>query len=95
METGTITARMFLVKGDVQGVGYRFFAVRAAARHQVKGYVRNLPGGEVEVLAQGPERSLDAFRNDLAAGPSVAEVTEIEERVIEPQSRFKAFLIEY
>ena len=47
-------ARKFFVGGEVQGVGYRFFAQRAAARHQVTGYVKNLDDGRVEVLAEGP-----------------------------------------
>ena len=46
-------ARHYLISGDVQGVGYRFFAQRVAARHQVVGYVRNLSDGRVEVLAEG------------------------------------------
>ncbi|MCA1818293.1 MAG: acylphosphatase, partial [Acidobacteria bacterium] len=46
-------ARKFLISGRVQRVGFRFFAQRAAARHQVAGYVRNLADGRVEVLAEG------------------------------------------
>ena len=59
-------ARRFLIKGDVQGVGYRFFAQRAAARHQVVGYVRNCPDGTVEALAEGSASSVEAFKHDLA-----------------------------
>ena len=40
----------------VQGVGFRFFTQRSAARHQVWGYVRNLEDGRVEAVAQGDER---------------------------------------
>jgi len=46
----TRVARKFLIRGEVQGVGYRFFAQRAAARHQVTGYVRNCSDGTVEAL---------------------------------------------
>ena len=46
-------ARHYLVSGEVQGVGFRFFAQRVAARHQVTGYVRNLDDGRVEVHAEG------------------------------------------
>ncbi len=42
-------ARKFIVSGLVQGVGFRFFTQRSAARHQVLGYVQNLPDGKVEV----------------------------------------------
>ena len=53
-------ARKFLIRGEVQGVGYRFFAQRAAARHQVVGYVRNLPDGSVESLAEGRRMAVRA-----------------------------------
>ena len=48
------TARKFTISGEVQRVGYRFFAQRAAARHQITGYVRNLPDGRVEAIVEGP-----------------------------------------
>jgi len=63
-----VIARKFLISGQVQGVGYRFFAQRSSAKHQVRGYVRNLEDGRVEVLAEGNARSVEAFRHDLTAG---------------------------
>ena len=48
---GKIARRVF-ISGEVQGVGYRFFAQRAAARHQVVGYVKNLDDGRVEVMVE-------------------------------------------
>jgi len=53
-------ARKFLIRGDVQGVGYRFFAQRAAARHQVVGYVRNRDDGTVEASKRTKSRSYDS-----------------------------------
>ena len=67
-------ARKFFIKGEVQGVGYRFFAQRAAARHQVVGYVRNCDDGSVEAFAEGPAGSVEAFKHDLATGPQWAVV---------------------
>lgn len=87
-------ARKFYIRGLVQGVGYRFFAQRAAARHQVRGYVRNLEDGRVEALAQGSQASVDAFRDDLTAGPTYSSVEEIEEIVLEPDKAYSAFRIE-
>jgi acylphosphatase len=87
-------ARRFLISGDVQGVGYRFFTQRAAARHQVRGYVRNLPDGRVEALAEGPAAAVNAFRIDLEAGPVSAEVQLIEETVLEPSGHYPQFRIE-
>ena len=54
-------ARKFWVSGQVQGVGYRYFAVRAARDLGLKGWVRNLPDGRVELLAEGSKEELDAF----------------------------------
>jgi len=87
-------ARKFLISGEVQGVGYRYFAQRSSARHQVRGYARNLEDGRVEVLAEGIATAVDAFRLDLAAGPTHALVTMIEELVLEPSGLYSTFRIE-
>ena len=87
-------ARRFFIVGEVQGVGYRFFAQRAAARHQVVGYVKNLDDGRVEVLAEGPAQLVEAFRNELATGPRFSAVKNIEELVLEPTGLYPAFRIE-
>lgn len=87
-------ARKFIVSGIVQGVGFRFFTQRAAARHQVLGYVRNLPDGRVESLAEGNEKAVENFKHDLSAGPTFSKVEEIEEIVLEPSNLYTSFRIE-
>jgi acylphosphatase len=87
-------ARKFLISGEVQGVGYRYFAQRSSARHQVRGYVRNLDNGIVEVWAEGNANAVNAFRLDLAAGPTYSRVGEIEELVVEPSGLYSTFRIE-
>lgn len=87
-------ARHYLVSGDVQGVGYRFFAQRVAARHQVVGFVRNLSDGRVEVLAEGMPDGVEGFKHDLATGPQFARVEQVEEVSVEPTGQFKSFRIE-
>lgn len=87
-------ARKFVIRGEVQGVGYRFFAQRAAARHQVVGYVRNCSDGSVEALAEGPQESVDEFKNDLATGPQWAVVEQVEETVLDPVGTYSSFRIE-
>ncbi|MEK6280903.1 MAG: acylphosphatase [Acidobacteriota bacterium] len=87
-------ARKFLIYGDVQGVGYRFFAQRAAARHQVIGYVRNCQDGTVEAVAQGRESDVEEFKKDLAAGPQCASVQQVEEISLDPSTEFSSFRIE-
>ncbi|MBA3356019.1 MAG: acylphosphatase [Pyrinomonadaceae bacterium] len=87
-------ARRFLIRGGVQGVGYRFFAQRAAAKHQVVGYVRNETDGSVEVLAEGPASDMEAFKNELAAGPQWATVEQLEEMDLDPSGTYTSFRVE-
>lgn len=89
-------ARRFLVSGLVQGVGYRFFARRAAAKHGAAGYVKNLRDGRVEVYAVGAPGILAALREELARGPLGAEVTEVAEQEAAVEPRYAAsFVIEH
>lgn len=87
-------ARKFIVSGLVQGVGFRFFAQRAAARHQVRGYVKNLADGRVEAFAEGNEKAVEDFKHDLTAGPSYSKVEHLEETVLEPTNLYSSFRIE-
>ena len=87
-------ARKFLISGEVQGVGYRYFAQRSSAKHQVRGYVKNLEDGRVEVLVEGNAKAVEEFRHDLAAGPAYSRVGQIEELVIEPSGLYSTFRIE-
>jgi acylphosphatase len=89
-------ARRYYVSGTVQGVGYRYFAERAAAELGITGYVRNLRDGRVEVYAIGPSDSLASLRDRLERGPigsSVEKVTE-EDATIDPDFQ-RGFSIEY
>lgn len=87
-------ARKFLISGMVQGVGFRFFAQRSAARHQIRGYVKNLEDGRVEAWAQGPAKAVESFGHDLAAGPTYSRVRDVEELVVEPVREYSTFRIE-
>jgi acylphosphatase len=87
-------ARKFIISGAVQGVGFRFFTQRAAARHQVLGYVRNLKDGRVEALAEGDAKSVEEFKHELLTGPTYSKVEEIEETVLEPSNLYISFRIE-
>ncbi len=87
-------ARKYLISGEVQGVGFRFFTQRSAARHQVRGYVKNLPDGRVETLVEGSGEAVEAFRHDLEAGPTNSRVGQIEELVLDPSGLYSAFRIE-
>ncbi len=66
-----------VVKGRVQGVGFRHFARKQAESLGVTGYARNKMDGSVEIEAQGPKESLNQFVGTIHAGPSSAEVFEV------------------
>jgi acylphosphatase len=87
-------ARKFLITGEVQGVGYRFFAQRAAARHQVLGHVRNCPDGTVEVIAEGSPMDVEEFKKDLVTGPQWSRVDQVEEINLEPSNLYTNFRVE-
>ncbi len=89
-----VVSRKFFVSGYVQGVGFRYFTLRSAARHQLTGLVRNLSDGRVEVIAHGDESAIEAFRQDLSAGPNHSRVERVEEIVIDLDQEFKAFRID-
>ena len=76
-----VTTR-FLIKGKVQGVFFRANTKTKADELGIKGWVRNTPGGEVEVFAQGSEEQLAAFEEWCRKGPSRARVDSLtkEER---------------
>ena len=79
-------ARRYFVSGNVQGVGFRYFAHRAAERFHLGGYTKNLPDGRVEVYAIGTAEHLVKLRSVLERGPwgaSVSDVTE-EDAEIDP-----------
>jgi acylphosphatase len=83
------------VDGRVQGVAYRFFAEKYAARLGLSGWVRNLPDGRVEVLAEGPAGPVETFLERLAEGPRLARVDAFEVRREKATGEFKGFRIAF
>ena len=67
----------YIVRGRVQGVGFRDYARRAARQAGVTGWVRNLADGSVEAMAVGSEAALAEFAAALARGPRWAQVDEV------------------
>ena len=67
-----------IVQGRVQGVNYRFFAFRHAARLSLCGYVRNLPDSSVEICAEGDRKQLEKLVELLKVGPPGARVANLE-----------------
>jgi acylphosphatase len=82
----------FRVKGQVQGVAYRASAVDAAVREGVVGWVRNLPTGDVEGVAQGEASAVDGFLAWAAKGPVGARVDRLttdDEEIENDLTRFE------
>ncbi len=77
-----IKALHMVISGRVQGVGFRYFVYHQAHENGITGYVRNLPSGNVEVLANGESGSLERFKEILAIGPPSALVRDISEEWI-------------
>ncbi len=83
-----------IVSGKVQGVGYRYFVKGQAQHHGIKGYVRNLPDGEVEIDAEGERNKLDFFIIDCTKGPRFSDVTDYMIHDITPYG-FSQFSIKH
>ena len=87
-------ARRFVVRGRVQGVGFRWFVEREAHILGIAGGVRNNADGGVEVLAQGTRDQLSGLRSRLREGPRAARVDDVEETEASPSAGLSSFRIE-
>lgn len=86
-------AKRYLIAGRVQGVGFRFFAVRAAREFGLAGYVTNRADGSVEAYAIGTEASLAAFGERLREGPRASRVTQVTESAEPADEHARDFVI--
>lgn len=78
----------FLIRGRVQGVGFRWFVQREAGELDLRGWVRNTEDGEVEVVASGSPDDLNELRSSLRRGPRGARVDNvIEHHLDESEAR--------
>lgn len=71
--------RHYIVKGRVQGVGFRWFVHREAGARGLKGWVRNTDAGEVEVMVAGNLEKLDELRAELERGSRGSRVDAVHE----------------
>jgi acylphosphatase len=87
MSAGThFEARIYHVRGRVQGVGYRNFAQQAAAKLELTGWTRNLDDGRVQVFAQGRASALTEFEGLLWKGPHWGEVRGVDSAMAAPEN---------
>lgn len=83
----------YILKGRVQGIGFRRFVLHHAIRLNVNGYVSNLDSGDVECLAQGSVESLTELEMVLRQGPRGADVQSVSCTDISDQRVYKQFRI--
>lgn len=86
-----IVARRYVIRGRVQGVGFRMFTVDRASFEGVHGYVRNLPDGGVEAVVEGDEESVERLERALRQGPAGARVHSFVAEAIAPTGRASGF----
>jgi acylphosphatase len=82
-----------IVRGDVQGVGFRYFVQGRAQELGLKGWVRNRPDGTVECVAEGPEPQLRDLLTELERGPVGASVDGVEADWTQPKGDVSSFAI--
>jgi len=82
-----------IVDGIVQGVGYRYNVKHIAIKDKVKGYVKNLDDGRVEIVAEGDDQALERFLNDIRINKEPIFVESIDVSYEEPTGEFKTFKI--
>jgi acylphosphatase len=84
-----------VISGVVQGVGYRYFAVRKANEYGLFGYTRNLYNGDVEVEVEGKRGLVSDFIEELKMGPTSSSVTNLSVEWKNHQSKYTSFNIEF
>jgi acylphosphatase len=84
-----------IVKGRVQGVGFRFFVRREAQDLGLVGYVRNLPDDTVEVEAEGPADKLEELRQRLWQGPALSKVLDVTDEITVATGSFSSFEVRH
>jgi acylphosphatase len=87
------SAVLLLIRGRVQGVGFRFYAQDVAEELRLAGWVRNLPDGSVEAYAEGPRADLDAFIDRIRQGPPLSRVEAVTPAWQTPQGTPPPFSI--
>lgn len=89
-----VEGRRFVVRGRVQGVGFRWFVEREARLLGIAGWVRNNHDGSVEVLAQGTRDQLAGLLSRLRQGPPAARVDDVAESEAQFKDGINSFRIE-
>lgn len=84
-----------MIRGFVQGIGYRKWTKKEAQKVALTGWVRNLPDGSVEALLQGDKDILELFIEKLKQGPFMADVKSVDTVWEEQKEVFEDFTIRH
>jgi acylphosphatase len=90
----TIARLHVMVRGRVQGVGFRLYTQQAAEELGLTGWVANRSDRSVEVVAEGPRAALDQFLKSVKRGPSMAQVTDLQHEYLTATREFDEFRVE-
>jgi acylphosphatase len=92
MELEREVAKRFVIRGRVQGVGFRFYVEKQAQRLGLRGYAKNLSDGTVEVVAAGPVSAIEELVGHLHQGPRLAYVAGVHQEEA-PLTDYQAFRV--
>lgn len=83
-----------IATGRVQGVGFRYYTYSIASKYELKGWVKNLADGSVEIMVQGSDERINNLKKYLMKGNGFIKVRELREMVLEHE-KFSDFNIRY
>jgi acylphosphatase len=88
-------AAKVIISGHVQGVGFRYFTTDLAKQFEVRGYVRNLATGDVEVALEGDKNSVAGFLKELKSGPRWSRVSNFQIEWQPFENKYDSFNVRY
>ena len=86
--------RHVFYEGRVQGVGFRYTVKNVALRHDVCGYVKNLPDGRVELVMEGPDREMDQLLTEVC-GRMTDYIRNVDTNLLPATGEFSQFYIRH
>jgi len=92
--TQSIHRKTCYFSGHVQGVGFRYTVKNVALRHDVRGFVRNLPDGRVELVMEGPDTEMDELVNEVCDRMS-GYVKNVDQNIFPATNEFSQFSIRH
>lgn len=85
----------FVISGEVQGVGFRSAVKNSAQQYGIRGYVRNLDDGRVEICAQGAADAIESFFKAVSLRPGLGSINRVDKKKREIKERYATFEIRY